>query len=846
MEKRKYKQYLSNPNLNMPSSTYYSKYSKKYKFNQRLNETTQVLNENIDQLNENSSNNELNDNHLDSLNENQNFEVNSNENTTNNELNNEEQLTQNQSSETNDLNNFLNNDSITEEELAAAYLAAFYNGRVTQKSLTDFLTLSNINSTIKLPNNYSGLISLLNSKNKELQFEKSWFCGVCQKQYDKLDNRFQRLCATCKTTRLTMYYHLNIENQIQNIMNKVKLKDFEKIKISDDLTDITDGRIYKQLLASEDGHLFEKKLAFSFSLNTDGISISNKSKLTIWPVFLVINELPLNIRFSIDNVILAGLSVGSEKPNIDIFFNPIVIKLKKLEIGVNISIENITRDTKFFLISSVFDKPAKSAILNMISCNGFFGCTKCLQKAQSFKTNELKFFLNEKETTESIETPESTGSTRLYLFNNDWNNKRTEKSYDEDLKQVKNNIAAKLKETSVNGIKGPCILSCLKHFHPIRSTCIDYMHSVLEGVIKNFFKYWFSSEFTKAPFSLRKYMKEIDHRLSLIMPPRFVPSTPRSIYEYNLWSAHEYLSFIMYYAVPVFTDVMSHEHYENIKKLILFLETILSQEINVNHLLKVEKFLIQFVSELESLYTKSIMLSGVHELLHLTECTLDFGPLNSTNCFQYEEMNRKLVGFLHGFDLIGEELIKIFLGAQVLSSFSNNVNNQELKAYIKSRIGFKTSNLKRLKGSIDSISIRTKSTLSSETEYLKSYEKYFNTKINEISIFYKINFNGINFTSHLHKTKRCDACFVSNNKFGLIECFFIHNDKVYVLAKQIVSLVNSFYSSSSPEIGSNLFYCYISNNFFIHAVEDITKTVIINLVNDRCFISLFKSSHLFS
>jgi len=71
--------------------------------------------------------------------------------------------------------------------------------------------------------------------------------------------------------------------------------------------------------------------------------------------------LSLNIRFSIDNVILAGLSVGSEKTNIDVFFNPIIIKLKKLEIGIDITIENVTRDTKFFLISSVFDKPAKSA-----------------------------------------------------------------------------------------------------------------------------------------------------------------------------------------------------------------------------------------------------------------------------------------------------------------------------------------------------------------------------------------------------------------------------------------------------------------------------------------------------
>jgi hypothetical protein len=47
------------------------------------------------------------------------------------------------------------------------------------------------------------------------------------------------------------------------------------------------------------------------------------------------------------------------------------------------------------------------------------------------------------------------------------------------------------------------------------------------------------------------------------------------------------------------------------------------------------------------------MLSGTHELLHLVDCTTAFGPLNLINLFQFEELNRILVSFLHGFDLIG-------------------------------------------------------------------------------------------------------------------------------------------------------------------------------------------------
>lgn len=73
------------------------------------------------------------------------------------------------------------------------------------------------------------------------------------------------------------------------------------------LYDICDGALYKTLLESEDGDAFKRKEAMTFLLNTDGASLCKSSKLTLWPVYLVINELPINIRFSPENVILAGI-----------------------------------------------------------------------------------------------------------------------------------------------------------------------------------------------------------------------------------------------------------------------------------------------------------------------------------------------------------------------------------------------------------------------------------------------------------------------------------------------------------------------------------------------------------
>ena len=41
-------------------------------------------------------------------------------------------------------------------------------------------------------------------------------------------------------------------------------------------------------------------------MNTDGIALAEKSNLSLWPIFLAINEIPIEERFCIDNVIVAG------------------------------------------------------------------------------------------------------------------------------------------------------------------------------------------------------------------------------------------------------------------------------------------------------------------------------------------------------------------------------------------------------------------------------------------------------------------------------------------------------------------------------------------------------------
>jgi hypothetical protein len=60
------------------------------------------------------------------------------------------------------------------------------------------------------------------------------------------------------------------------------------------------------------------------------------------------------------------------------------------------------------------------------------------------------------------------------------------------------------------------------------------------------------------------------------------------------------------------------------------------------------------------------MLSGMHENLHIVDFTTSFGPMNNINCFQYEEVNRKIVNLINSHDLIGIEFLLNFSVLQSL------------------------------------------------------------------------------------------------------------------------------------------------------------------------------------
>ena len=83
------------------------------------------------------------------------------------------------------------------------------------------------------------------------------------------------------------------------------------VVLRDGICDIYDGELYKKLLQHPE--VLSSPHNFSFTWNTDGVPVFKSSNFSLWPLYLVVNELSPKKRFSKDSMILAGLWFGSSK-----------------------------------------------------------------------------------------------------------------------------------------------------------------------------------------------------------------------------------------------------------------------------------------------------------------------------------------------------------------------------------------------------------------------------------------------------------------------------------------------------------------------------------------------------
>ena len=310
------------------------------------------------------------------------------------------------------------------------------------------------------------------------------YCNNCF--FKVLDHSLQN-CLKCEYDLLVnggnkgYFIEFPIINQMISFFKRVGFYEilqyrFKRNKRStDNIEDIYDGLIYEKhfknygFLANPDN--------ISFLWNTDGVPLFKSSKISIWPIFLIINELEPSLRFKSENIIFAGIWYSSKKPEAALFLEPLYKELKLLKEKIKVNIPAANRDDysskliKAILIAATFDLPARCLISGTLQFNGKYGCIKCLQQGESHKT-------------------EKGGKVWIYPFNIEDPKGliRKEESFRQHALEAYN------EKKIVLGVKYPTRLHGLQSNDLVNGVAIDYMHGVKLGVVKLLLKLWFSNE----------------------------------------------------------------------------------------------------------------------------------------------------------------------------------------------------------------------------------------------------------------------------------------------------------------------------------------------------------------
>ena len=91
-----------------------------------------------------------------------------------------------------------------------------------------------------------------------------------------------------------------------------------KKQAQENIEDVYDGPLYRSLVSKG---ILNSGNNISFIFNTDGVPVFKSSKVSIWLLYLVINELPHNKRFAKENLLFAGMWFGEKKPAMWTFRN---------------------------------------------------------------------------------------------------------------------------------------------------------------------------------------------------------------------------------------------------------------------------------------------------------------------------------------------------------------------------------------------------------------------------------------------------------------------------------------------------------------------------------------------
>ena len=391
----------------------------------------------------------------------------------------------------------------------------------------------------------------------------------------------------------------------------------------------------------------------SLTWNVDGVPIHQSSKKSIYPILAIINEIVPEKRG--DEILMCGVWFGKGSLSWSTFCTPFMKELEELSTtGISWEKDGLSKTTVVSTHSVVCDSVARCSIQGMQQFNGTYGCGWCQQQTVPAERSTGATGSRASEV-----TGPGSGLARVYPFCTGVE-PRTQRNVIQCAKEASEKGLPHCK-----GVKQASPLLLLPEeagVDIVDSFAVDYMHAVLLGVVRQFLRLWFGSEYSSAEFSVRKSVGGVNKRLTSIRPPHDIARTPRRLEDYDTWKASECRSWLLFFSVPVLSGILPAAFLDHWCLLVGAMFLLLEEEISEGSIRRAEQCLSKFVKQTQSLYGLRHMSSNVHLLLHLSDTVKRLGPLWSCSAFPFERYMMTLkFKLFHGTTFIPQQIVSNML-----------------------------------------------------------------------------------------------------------------------------------------------------------------------------------------
>ena len=236
-------------------------------------------------------------------------------------------------------------------------------------------------------------------------------------------------------------------------------------------SDVYDGRVWQQFQNYNGQSFLSSPNNYAFMVNVDWFQpFKRVNSVSVGVIYLVCMNLPRELRFLRENVILAGIipALDREPSSLNTFLQPLVNDLKLLWGGVPMTTHKYESGTtaRGALLCAAADIPACRKLCGFMGHSARLGCSKCRK--------EFKGGFGEKKDYSGFNVPE-------------WP-KRTHSQHLEHVNIVRNTNSktARANAERTFGVRWSPLLE-LSYFNIIDFHVVDPMHNLFLGTAKKMF-----------------------------------------------------------------------------------------------------------------------------------------------------------------------------------------------------------------------------------------------------------------------------------------------------------------------------------------------------------------------